>query len=229
MKRATQTLLILITFMLSGCALSDSVRARTMLQNCNFAIQRVDLSILKFAPTIEFSDKGKTVNVNNPPVAELLKLIPQITKGEFDLDFSKITLQPRIAVDNPNELPVILDSMVYEVFLDDAFLMNAEHNNRVTIPAKKSGFVTVDLTIPTSIPLNEMIEAKTVTLKGKAYLKLNITSKKSITFPVPIDVTQDVPRDQINAKLDKEKERLVSQLLKSVKNKGAKNILKSLF
>ncbi len=65
MKRATQTLLILITFLLSSCALSDSVRARTMLQNCNFAIQRVDLSILKFAPTIEFSDKGKTVNVNN--------------------------------------------------------------------------------------------------------------------------------------------------------------------
>lgn len=223
--------LVTLTLLLwgTGCALSDSVRARTLLQNCSFALERVDLSILNIAPFIRFDGKTEKVSVQNPPIKELLGMIPQIKRGEFSLDFSKLTFSPRIAVDNPNDQEVILDSMVYEVFIDDTFLMDAEHQKRVTVPAKKTDYVTVTLTVPTDFPLAELIEAKKIRLKGTAFLKLNITPKKSVTLDIPIDMTRDIPRDQLYAKLEQEKSKVVKELLKNVKNKGAKSVLDAIF
>lgn len=227
-KTASLAALLLILFT-TGCALSDSIRARTLLQNCSFALERVDLSILNIAPFIRFDGKSEKISVENPPVKELLGMIPQIKRGEFSLDFSKLTFSPRIAVDNPNNQEVTLDSMSYEVFIDETFLMNADHQKRVTIPANKTDFVTVTLTLPTDIPLAELIEAQKIRLKGTAFLKLNITPKKSVTLNIPIDMTRDIPREQLYAKLEEEKNRVVKELLKNVKNKGAKSVLDAIF
>ncbi len=228
-KKLSVFLMISLFLLTSGCALSKSIRARTLLQNCSFGLKRIDLSIMDFAPFIRFDGKNEKVSIENPPIRELIELIPQITKGEFSLDFSKLTLLPQLAIDNPNDQEVILDSMFFDVFLDDSFLMNAAHNKRVTIPAKKSGDVTITLNIPTEIPFNKLIEGQQVRLKGKAFLKLNITPSKSVTLPIPVDISQNIPRDKIYEKLEEEKNHAIKKLLESIKNGGAKSIIDSFF
>lgn len=229
MNRRITLALAALFLLMSGCALSESVRARKLLGNCQFALERVDLSLLSIAPTIRFEEKGKKISVENPPVKELLALIPQISKGEFKIDLSELKLKPVIAVDNPNDVPVILDSMVYDVFLDEGFLMKAEHNKTARIPANKTGNVVVDLSIPVDIPIVELVEAKEIVFKGTAYLKLNISSKKTVTLPVPVNVSRDIPREKIYAKIEEEKEKVVKELLKNVSNKGAKKVLDAFF
>ncbi len=119
--------------------------------------------------------------------------------------------------------------MVFEVYLDDAYLLTASHERRVIVPAKQKDFFTVSISVPTDFPLAELIEAEKIRVKGTAFIKLDITPNNSVTLNVPVDLSRDIPRDQINAKLEEEKEKIVAQLLNNVQNRGAKSVLDALF
>ncbi len=228
-KKIIKLLSLSILLLGTGCALSHSIRARTLLQNCGFEFERVDLAVLDIAPFVRFDGKTEKVSVENPPVTELLGVIPEITRGEFSLDFSELKFSPQFSVNNPNDQEVVLDSMAFEVYLDDAYLMTASHEQRVTIPAKQKDFFTVTINVPTDLPLSELIEAEKIRIKGTAFIKLDITPSKSVTLNVPIDLSKDIPRDQINAKINEEKEKIVAELLSKVQNRGAKSVLDALF
>jgi LEA14-like dessication related protein len=209
--------LVLLAFLVNSCSsLRESIKARELLGKCKYELKEVRLRTFEAAPIIYFSNSDKKINVNQPSLKDLLQMADQIRKGQFKFELKELSFDALVEIQNPNAKSVELDSMFYDFFLDDAYLMKIGHFQHSLIPAESNKTTTMTAQVPLSLPVNALLTAKEATVSGKVWLKLNMSKNKQITVPVPVKLTREIPRDKINAAIEKEKQKLIKQLVQKM-------------
>lgn len=220
-------LLVMGILLLDGCSsLRESIKSRELLGKCEYELKEVRVRTLDFAPVITFDNSTKKINVEQPTAAELLLLADRIRKGDFNLSIKKLSMDAIVEVDNPNEQEVILDSMFYDCFLDETYLMKIGHYEHSVIPPRSVSDTRMTFDVPLNTPLKNIINAQDVVVKGKVWLRLKLTKKTEVTLPVPVKVKRAIPREQINARIEKEKERIINDLIKKLEKEAGGNKVK---
>lgn len=220
-KKIFSTLPIYIAciLLLNNCSsLKEAVRARELLASCEYNLKEVNVKTIDFAPFITFDNSGKNINIETPSTEDILLLADNISKGDFNVTFDELKMDVIIEIDNPNQHNVILDSMVFDCFLDETFLMQIGHFEHSIIPAASAKETPMTFTVPTSVSLNNVINAEEIIVKGKVWLKIKLSEKVKVTLPVPVTLKKAIPREQINAYIYKEKERITEELIKKLKD-----------
>ncbi|MEO9474060.1 MAG: hypothetical protein ABJG41_00945 [Cyclobacteriaceae bacterium] len=224
LSRAT---VLALYFTLVGCAsMKDSVKARKMLEKCGYELTEITLDLIDFEPTIGFDNESRKVNVNAPG-KQTLSLIKEIKNGDFSVDLSKLRFNALIKITNPNASEVVLDSLKLKTYLDDAFLVDVRHLEHTVIAPNSSVLTNVAITLPTAFPVKALLQAEDMVLKGKVWLNLMI-SNKTITLPVPISFRKEIPRDEINAAIQEEKDKKIKELLDYISKQGSNKLKKAI-
>ncbi|MEP0366106.1 MAG: hypothetical protein ABJN36_17900 [Cyclobacteriaceae bacterium] len=220
--------LLALSLTLIGCAsMKDSVKARKMLEKCSYELTEVQLDLVDFESTISFDNESKKINVNDPG-KETLSLIKEIKKGNFSLDLSQLRFNAIIKITNPNTSEVELDSLKLKTYLDDAFLVDVRHLEHTVIAPNSSVLTNVAIALPTAFPVKELFQAEDMVLKGKVWLNLMITKNNRITLPVPISVRKKIPREEINAAIQEEKDKKIKELLDYISKQGSNKLKKAI-
>lgn len=217
-KVITRVSILLLMVLMANCAsLNESLQARKLLGNCKYEIKEVRLKTFDFSPIISFDKSAQEINIEKVKIPEILLLLNQIRKGEFSFSLKELKFDALVEVENPNGQEVIMDSVEVKLFLDDSFLLNLNHDANLNIPAKSKALSTIACNLPLNFSLNTLLSAKEFTLDGNAFMKVNFTKRFSKEIEVPLKITREIPRDQINAALAKQKEKIVQTLLDKVK------------
>lgn len=224
------TLIILGT---SCSSLREAAKSRELLGKCTYELKEVHVKTLEFAPILKFDNSSKKINSESVSTQDLIKLLDQIVKGQFSLNLDKLQMDALVEIKNPNAKEVILDSMMYDCFLDETYLMKIGHYQHKVVPASSSALTNMQFDVPLNIPLQKVINAQEVVVKGKVWLRVKYSKNREITLPIPVKVKHPIPREEIQAKIDKEKERLIKELAKKAENdpnvgkvkKGIKKLL----
>ena len=220
--------LFLVLLITSCSSLRREIKSRELLGKCQYELKEVHVKTLDFAPIISFNNSSKKINTEKVTIADLLLLLDQVRKGGFSLKFDKLQMDAIVEIKNPNDKEVILDSMSFDCFLDENFLMKIGHNQHSVVPPLSSGLTKMQFDVPLKMSLNDILNAQEVTVKGKAWLKMNITKKRSVTLPVPVKITKAIPREEIQTKINQEKERLIKSLIEKAKKDPKVDDLKKL-
>ena len=133
--------------------------------------------------------------------------------------------EANLNVKNPNAHPVIMDSIQFDAFLDDQYIMKGANGNRLNIAANSSGVAPIILNIPTDVNLKKVIEAEKIRMKGKVWLKIELIKGLPITLPFNFDVKQNVPRDDLQALIDKQKKKMMERMVKELAGDKVKKLL----
>ena len=128
-------------------------------------------------------------------------------------------------VTNPNSHEVILDSLYFDAHLDDTYVAQVIHDGILNIPAHSKGEMDLIFSLPTRYKLQKVLEAENVVFKGKVWLKLELVKGVPITIPLPFNVKQKVPKDQIQKSIDEQKEKVKKKILKAVGQDKLKKVL----
>lgn len=228
-KLIRRTSILMIMVLMANCSsLNQSIRARKLLGNCKYELKEIRLKTFDFSPIISFDNSDKTVNIEEIKLPEILLLLDQIQKGQFSFSLRELKFDALVEVTNPNGQEVILDSMEVKLLLDNSFLLNLNHDKILNIPANSEAISTVGCSLPLNFPLNKLLSAKEFTLDGSAFMKVNFSKNLSKEIELPIKVTRDIPRDQVNKAIEEQKEKILQSLLDKTKRNPLGQKLKDL-
>ena len=228
MSYSYRDLMLLVVFVAAGCsAMKESVKARKMLEKCSFDLSEIQLEVQDFESAISFDNEDKKVDVNNLK-GNLLSLAGDIKSGNFSMDLSQLRFNAVIQITNPNGVDVELDSIKLRTFLDDRYLVDVEHLEHTVVPANSTYATNVGVIFPTAFPVKEIFTAEHMVFKGKVWLNLMITKKKRFNLPVPISLKREIPRDEINAAIEEEKQEKIDLMLDYIKSDGANKLKKKI-
>jgi len=218
--------LILFILILSGCAsLKDQAKSRELLAKCKYSLDRVDVENIDFDQIIRLASNAKEINFKKPG-KEVIPFLKEIKDLNFDVDFTTLDFKTTIGVDNPNAHDVILDSLVFDAFFDGIKVTNVIHDGPLKIGPKSKGNLDLIFAMPTSYKLKKVMQAETVNLKGRIWLKIELIKGLPFTIPFNFDVKQKVPREQIQKMIDDQKEKVVAKVVKELAGQKAKDLLK---
>ncbi|MFY0600652.1 MAG: hypothetical protein JXR03_13350 [Cyclobacteriaceae bacterium] len=207
--------------------MKESVKARKMLEKCGYNLKEVQLDLIDFNSNITFDNSTNKIDVKNPG-KETLGMAKEIKAGNFNVDLSSLKFNAVLEITNPNDSEVALDSLKLKAYLDDAFLVDVRHLEHTIIPPNSSNLTNVIINIPTAFPIKPLLEAENVVLKGKVWLNLNLTKKTNITLPIPVSVKKEIPREEINAAIEEEKDQKIKSLLDYISSQGIDKLRKKL-
>lgn len=210
-------ILMLVVLMANCSSLKQSLQARKLLGNCKYELKEIRLKSFDFSPVISFNNGDRKINIEEVKITELLLLLDQIRKGEFSFSLKELKFDALVEIENPNGQKVILDSLGLELFLDDSFLLNLAHDKNLIIPSKSKAISTIACNLPLNFSLNKLLEAKEFTLDGNAFMKVDFTKSLSKEVALPIKLTREIPRGQINEAIAQQKEQILKTLLEKTK------------
>ena len=218
-----------ILFGQSCASLDDQIKSRELLGKCKYELKRVDVENLDFDKMIDVANSAKQIDFKNPDKDVVLPLLKDIKDLNFDVNFSTLDFATTIGVTNPNAHPVILDSLVFDAFMDQTKVTNVIHDGVLNIPANSEGELNLIFAMPTDYKLKNLLEAENVNLRGKIWLKIELIKGLPITIPFPFDVKQKIPREQIQAMIDDQKKKVVEKVVKELAGDKVNDILKKKF
>lgn len=201
--------------MFSGCSLYRSMQARKLLSKCDYRLEKVALKTFEFAPVITFDNRKNTLNFEKPS-KDLIPLLDDIKNKRFNLKLNTLSFTTYVQITNPNKQEVELDSMFFKGYLDKQFVATILHREHTIIPPGRKKSVKMYLSVPLSIPLENVTTAKNVVLDGKVWLKLAIVGKKSVTIPFTVTVKKKIPRKKLDDAIKKKKSEIVRNILKGL-------------
>jgi LEA14-like dessication related protein len=225
--RITSILLAFSLFaLLQSCAsLDDQIKSRELLAKCQYELKQVDVENLDFDQMINVANAAKQIDFKNPG-KDVIPLLRDIKDLKFDVNFSTLDFATTIGVKNPNAHPVILDSLVFDAYMDDIKVTNVIHDGVLNIPANSESELRLIFAMPTSYKLKNLIEAENVNLQGKVWLKIELIKGLPITIPFPFNVKQKIPREQIQAMIDDQKKKVVEKVVKELAGEKVNSIIK---
>ena len=211
--------------LLTGCAtISDQVKSRELLAKCKYDLKKVEVENLDFDQIIRLASSAKEINFKKPS-KDLIPLLKEIKDLKFDLNFSTLDFVSTMSVTNPNPHEVILDSLFFDAYLDETYVVQAIHDGTLNIPANSEGEMRLLFSMPTDFKLKKILDAENMVLKGKVWLKLELIKGLPITVPFPFNVKQKVPREQIQKAIDAQKEKVKKRIIKELGGGKIKDIL----
>ena len=219
---------ILVLFLSACASLNKAVKARELLGKCEYELKEVKLKTIDFAPIITFNTSSKKVNLEAPNTADLILLADKIQEGEFDLNFSKLTFDAYVEIQNPNEQEVIADSMFFDCFFDETYLMQIGHFEHTTVPAKSAGITVMTLSVPTNLQFNSIMGSEYAKVDGKIWLRLTLLDGLNVRLPVPVKLKRPIPYDEINAAIEKQKQKIIKELMEKAKKEEPVKQIKKL-
>jgi len=212
--------------LLSSCAsLDDQVKSRELLAKCQYELKRVEVENLDFDKMIDVANAAKQVDFRNPG-KEALPLLKDIKDLNFDVNFSTLDFALTIGVKNPNPLQVILDSLVFDTYMDDIKVTNVIHDGPMNVAAQSEGELRLIFAMPTSYKLKNLTAAENVNLRGRIWLKIELIKGLPFTIPFNFDVKQKIPREQIQQMIDDQKKKVVEKIVKELAGDKATDLLK---
>jgi LEA14-like dessication related protein len=218
---------VIFTIFLTGCAsLDDQVKSRELLAKCQYELKRVDVENLDFDKMIEVANAAKQVDFKNPDKKEVLPLLKDIKDLNFDVNFSTLDFALTIGVKNPNNHQVIMDSLVFDTYMDNIKVTNVIHDGPMNIAAQSSGEMMLIFAMPTSYKLKDLMASENVNLRGRIWLKIELIKGLPFTIPFNFDVKQKIPREQIQQMIDEQKKKVVEKVVKELAGDKANEIIK---
>lgn len=206
--------ILLVVF--SACAsLSDQAKSRELLAKCEYELKDVKVENIDFNRIIRMANSAKEINYQNPG-KDVLPLLKDIKDLKFDVDFTTLDLEALIAVNNPNMHPVILDSLVMDVFVDETLVTNVIHDGHTEIAPNSIGEMNFIFALPTDYKLKRLQEAEFINLRGRIWLKIELIKGLPFTIPFNVDVKQRVPREQLNELVKKQKQKMAEKIVKEL-------------
>ena len=210
---------------LSCASLKDQSKSRELLAKCEYSLEEISIKKIEFDDLVRIVGLAEQVNFKNPG-KELLPLINEIRKMNFDLNFNTLDLNATINITNPNTHKVIMDSVVMDVYLDETKITSLVHNGSdVHIPPNESGSFDVLVQIPTSFKLQKVLKAEYTNLKGKIWLKVELIKGLPLTIPFRFNVSREIPHEKIQEKIHEQKQIIITKILNELTTGGVRNIL----
>lgn len=220
------SLFILVLIAQSCASLDDQIKSRELLAKCQYELKRVEVENLDFDKMIDMANSAKQIDFKNPDKEVVLPLLKDIKDLKFDLNFATLDFETTIAVKNPNAHPVILDSLVFDAYMDQTKVTNVIHDGILNVPANSEGELNLIFALPTTYKLKNVVEAETLNLQGKVWLKIELIKGLPVTIPFPFNVKQNIPREQIQAMIDAQKKKVVEKVVKEVAGDKVNDLLK---
>ena len=212
--------------LLGSCAaMKESAKARAMLEKCTYSLSEVNLTMLDLAPTISFDNSKGKFNVEKPS-KDIIKYRSEIKDNLYNVDLSQLTFNAMLQIENPNTKEVMLDSFYLDTYLDETFLVKIVHPDHTVIAANSTYSTPVDAQVPTAFPVKKLLTAENAVFKGKVWLRINLTKNTEVTLPIPVRLTREIPREEINAAIDAEKKEMTDKLIDYIKSKSIKDVKK---
>lgn len=217
-------LCVLLIFLTACSTLKDQAKSRQLLEKCEFSFERIAVEEIEFDQLVKIVDLAKEVDYKNPG-KEVFPLLNEIRKLNFDLNFSTLDIKTTIGVTNPNMHEVILDSIVFDAFLDDTRVANVIHDGTLIIEPNSKGELDAIVSIPTKFKLKKVLNAQEFNLKGKVWLRIELIKGWPVTVPLRFDITRPLPKEQIKELIDDQKKKVALRLAKEILEGKAKNFL----
>jgi LEA14-like dessication related protein len=224
MKKLSLALCFALLLLIYSCAsLSDQAKSRELLAKCKYDLKKVDLENIDFSNIITLANSAKDIDINKPD--NIVDLAKDIKDLKFDLNHKRLELRTFIQVNNPNPHEVIMDKLYFDTFFDQAYLMRVDHDKHMVIAPNSTGTLELLFVVPTDMRLREIMKAENVVLDGRIWLKIEFIKGLPFTIPFDFKVKQRIPKEQIQAAIDKQKDKAKDQVLKNAGGDKLKNIL----
>lgn len=95
-----------------------------------------------------FTLNGCGTGMANNPFAAFTPVAPEISLKNFELlklGLSEQTYRLRLYIKNPNSFPLPIQTLNYQLFLNNKSFATGSNNNPVTIPALGDGYIETDV------------------------------------------------------------------------------------
>lgn len=95
-----------------------------------------------------FSLSGCGTGMSNNPFAALKPVSPEISLKNFELvkmGLSEQTYRLRLHIKNPNAFPLPIQTLNYQLFLNNKPFFKGANNEPVTIPAQGDGYMETNV------------------------------------------------------------------------------------
>ncbi|NNE55373.1 MAG: hypothetical protein HKN32_05095, partial [Flavobacteriales bacterium] len=208
----------------SGCSsLKDQAKSRELLAKCEYTLEDVAVENISFTQVIELIETAKEVDWKDPD-PEILPLLNEIRKLNFELDFQELDFQAAIGIYNPNDHEVVVDSLYFDAFLDESKIARVHHNTSMLISPNSNSVIETTMTVAKGIKLKKVRKAEEIQLRGKVWLKIELLKDYPVTLPMKFDVSRPVPREEINALIDEQKRIVVAKIVKELLSGGIRNL-----
>jgi hypothetical protein len=214
------TLLLLIV---SCASLSDQAKSRELLAKCKYDLKKVDLENIDFNNIITLVNSAKDIDINKP--GNIVDLAKDIKDLKFDLNHKTLEFRTFLQVTNPNPHEVIMDKLYFDTYFDQAYLTRVDHDKHVEIKPNSTGTLELLFVVPTDVKLRQVLNSENVILDGRIWLRIELIKGLPFTIPFDFKVKQQIPREQIQAAIDKQKEKAKDQVLKNAGGDKLKSIL----
>ncbi len=225
--KVSLTISLLLTIFLVGCAsLNDQMKSRELLAKCQYELKKVELENFNFDKMIEVTNAAKQIDFNNPSINDVKPLLKDIKDLNFNLNFSTLDFALTIGVKNPNPIPIQVDSLVFDAFMDQTKVTNVIHDGPMNIGAQSESELRLIFAMPTSYKLKNLTEAENINLKGRIWLKIELIKGLPFTLPFNFDVKQEIPREQIQQQIDAQKKKVVEKIVKVLAGDKVGDLLK---
>ena len=219
-------LLLIVILSISGCAsLKDQVKSRELLAKCEYRLSDISVEKINFDQMVKLVNSAKEVDFKNPG-KEVLPLLQEIKDLNFDINFTTLDFEANLNVKNPNAHPVVMDSVQFDAFLDDQFIMKAANGSRLDILAKSEGAMPIMLNVPTDVNLKKVVKSENIRMKGRVWLRIELIKGLPITLPFNFDVKQKVPREELQKVIDAQKKKMMERMVKELAGGKVKDLLK---
>jgi LEA14-like dessication related protein len=96
-----------------------------------------------------FTLNGCSTSVAKSPLAVLMPVAPQVSLKNFSLlkmGLSEQTYRLRLSIKNPNAFPLPIQSLNYQLFLNNKSFAKGRNTQPITIPAVGEGYMETDIT-----------------------------------------------------------------------------------
>lgn len=226
MYRMKSSLFLISLVFLAACAsLKDQAKSRELLSKCEYSLERIAIEQIEFDDLVKIAGLAKEVNFKNPG-KEVIPLLNEVRKLNFDINFKTLDLTTTVGVTNPNAHKVVVDSIALDGFLDGIRVANVIHDGKaVEVPANTKGEIDLILALPTSYKLDKVLKAEELNLQGKVWLKIELIQGLPITIPFKFNVTKEVPREEIQKLIDEQKNKVLKKVLKELVGGGLNDLL----
>lgn len=234
MQRSIVLLSVLLSILLtSECAVQRALKARAGLQKCTFELVALDFRLFDVAPTITFHNSEKKFSIAPSSLKKIIPFFKELKAHNFDLSFTTAQCSAQVKIYNPNTYAVALDSLSLATYLDTTYVAQVTHAAHTNIPPKSSHIIHLNILLPTTLAIPQLLSTQQLKLTGKVWLHIPLIGSSALRIPLPLTVTQPLPRTHIIAAIRQEKDHIISLLLEALEEstllKKAESMLKELF
>jgi len=222
---------IIIGLLLNACALGGQLRARQLLSKCTYKIVAVDVGYAGFSSRFRVEGKefdSKTLSYSS--LKSIGKGIESLLKGQFAPDFSKLELNLKLEVNNPNNQYVQIDSLLGKASFIEGYTMDFKHDKRLRIEESSIDTIQLEVDVPLQKKALKLLDTKTIGLDGTLFFQVEVLPDQFYQLPLEIDEEVPFPKAQIEAAIEKQKEKLIAGFKKLIPStEGLMQKLKGLF